>query len=378
MSASNTPLLRELVESALQDLEDPGRPVSSILPRVIRIAGLLGDHENRIRFTLETIDFEDLRTFRSVLNQFSPDLGLDDASRLKEEVGDDYFNGRRAVFSSMGQSQRSSLVRSIAAIEQMDREYRREIASSRQTMGSFEWIYYNESDRDIHRRSVTTLENALRDHQAILDRVRAKVHEFLVRVEVRIASMDAENRSIGDGEATTMPDQDSSRAPDPRRVFVVYGQDEQARTAVFDLLRAVDLVPLDWGQVVRLTGQGAPYIGEILDVGMREAQAIVVLFTGDEVAQLRKDLVPEGKRARRFEPQPRPNVILEAGMAIAKYPNRTIIVQIGTVREISDLSGRHVIRLDGSQTKRKDLLIRLQTAGCSVDLSGDDWMKMKV
>ena len=46
----------------------------------------------------------------------------------------------------------------------------------------------------------------------------------------------------------------------------------------------------------------------------------------------------------------------------------------GLAGEISDVLGRHVIRMNDSVDRRKDLLMRLSTAGCSVDLSGNDWM----
>ena len=34
----------------------------------------------------------------------------------------------------------------------------------------------------------------------------------------------------------------------------------------------------------------------------------------------------------------------------------------------------HVIKLDNTTQKRKSLITRLQTAGCSVNMAGDDWM----
>jgi predicted nucleotide-binding protein len=158
------------------------------------------------------------------------------------------------------------------------------------------------------------------------------------------------------------------------KVFVVYGRDAQKRKALFDLLRAADLRPMEWEQMVALTGTGSPYIGEVLDKGLEVAQAIVVLFTGDDVAHLKEELLAQGEAAEEPTPQPRPNVILEAGMALGKNPKRTIIVQIGEMRGMSDLVGRHIIYLKDSPESRKNLLSRLATAGCSVNFSGDDWM----
>ena len=71
--------------------------------------------------------------------------------------------------------------------------------------------------------------------------------------------------------------------------------------------------------------------------------------------------------------QPRPNVLFEAGLALARNEDRTIIVELGQIRTFSDIHGRHVVRLNNSIEKRQDLATRLRTAGCSVDLDGADW-----
>lgn len=96
---------------------------------------------------------------------------------------------------------------------------------------------------------------------------------------------------------------------------------------------------MEWEQLVSATRKGSPYIGEVLDKGFEITQAIVVLFTGDDLAKLNPDLLSSGENVEELTPQPRPNVILEAGMALGKNPDRTIIVQIGDMRNISDLQG---------------------------------------
>jgi hypothetical protein len=50
-----------------------------------------------------------------------------------------------------------------------------------------------------------------------------------------------------------------------RDVFVVYGRNRAAQRAVFAFLQSLDLNPLEWDALVRATGKGAPYIGEVLD-----------------------------------------------------------------------------------------------------------------
>ena len=160
-----------------------------------------------------------------------------------------------------------------------------------------------------------------------------------------------------------------------RDVFVVYGRNDSIRKAVFDLLRAADLNPMEFTQIVYESGSAAPFVGDAIDLALNRAAAIVVLFTGDDMAHLREELLNEGELPEAPTPQPRPNVLFEAGLAFGKAPTRTVLVQIGRVREISDLAGRHVVRLRDTPESRKDLLMRLAQAGCAVNLGGNDWMK---
>jgi predicted nucleotide-binding protein len=159
------------------------------------------------------------------------------------------------------------------------------------------------------------------------------------------------------------------------RVFVIHGRDEAMRRALFDFLRAIGLKPIEWGEAVALTGKPTPYVGEILDAAMSYAQAIIVLFTGDDLVRLKDEFLWVNDPAYEWKttPQSRPNVIFEAGMALGKYPERTILVQVGTLRPFSDIAGRHFIRLRNSSKSRQELAVRLRLAGCDVDLSGTDW-----
>lgn len=166
-----------------------------------------------------------------------------------------------------------------------------------------------------------------------------------------------------------------TQKPIRSRVFVIHGRNEGMRRALFDFLRAIGLKPIEWSEAVALTGKPTPYVGEILDAAMQFAQAIVVLFTGDDLVRLKDEFlwVNDPAYERNTTPQSRPNVIFEAGLALGKYPDRTILVQIGNLRPFSDIAGRHFIRLKNSSKSRQELAGRLKLAGCEVDLSGTDW-----
>lgn len=178
--------------------------------------------------------------------------------------------------------------------------------------------------------------------------------------------------AVEEGRAVS-PDAHAAEQDSGDKVFVVHGRNTVARDGMFDFLRAIGLQPIDWSEAVRLTGKGSPYIGEVLDAAFSTAKAVIVLMTPDEVAVLRgeyanrpdePDLKPSG--------QARPNVLFEAGMALGRDPDRTILIQLGELREFSDIAGRHAIRLQGV-ADRREIAMRLQTAGCAVDLSGDHW-----
>jgi hypothetical protein len=144
---------------------------------------------------------------------------------------------------------------------------------------------------------------------------------------------------------------------------------------VFAFLRAIGLQPIEWSQAIKMAGRGTPYTGEVLDVAFGRAQAMVVLMTPDEVAYLHPSHAQPGDPETEAQLQPRPNVLYEAGMAMGRDPNRTVIVELGQVRGFSDIHGRHVVRLDNSISRRQDLADRLELAGCTVDLTGRDWHK---
>ena len=144
---------------------------------------------------------------------------------------------------------------------------------------------------------------------------------------------------------------------------------------MYAFLRAIGLTPLEFSVAATMTGQTAPYIGDVLDAAFESAQAIVVLFTPDDEARLRPHHVAadDPQHERDFTPQSRPNVIFEAGMAIGRCPKRTIFVEVGTLRPFSDVAGRHTIRLTNDSKRRQELAMRLRQAGCRIDLSGSEW-----
>lgn len=164
--------------------------------------------------------------------------------------------------------------------------------------------------------------------------------------------------------------------PDPKKVFVAYGRNEGARMEMFAFLRSIGLSPMEWRQILGLSGKGAPFIGDVLEIAFNEAQAVVVLLTGDDEAKLRDEFqsANDPDYEKKLTPQARPNVLFEAGMAFGIQHDRTILVELGNLRPFSDIAGRHVVRLNNTIQRRLELIQKLRTVGCAVDDSGGDWV----
>ncbi|HET9168906.1 MAG TPA: TIR domain-containing protein [Actinospica sp.] len=165
-----------------------------------------------------------------------------------------------------------------------------------------------------------------------------------------------------------------------RSVFVVYGRDDAANSAVFQLLRRLDLKPLEWESLVRGSRGGmTPMLGDVVINAPRLASGAVVVLTPDDMVMLHPELRKPREDPFEQHPslQPRPNVLLELGLVLGVYPERTLILEFGERRPIADLNGLNSIRFhqhtDYVDALRK-IAGRLQEAGLPVDDAGSDWL----
>ena len=162
-----------------------------------------------------------------------------------------------------------------------------------------------------------------------------------------------------------------------KTVLVVFGRNEKLKNSMFQFLDSLGLRPLEWNEAIKATGKPSPYIGEVLSKAFELARAIVVMFTPDDEVRLMEEfhLPNEPEYEKRLTAQSRPNVIFEAGMALGRAEERTVMVEVGDMRPFTDVLGRHVVRMNNTLVRREELISKLETAGCPVDKTGKSWLE---
>lgn len=159
-----------------------------------------------------------------------------------------------------------------------------------------------------------------------------------------------------------------------KKVFVIHGRNDAAYKEFASFLTSLRLDPIEWDAAIMLTHNPSPYIGDVIEAGFQNAQAIIVLLTPDEEVKL-VDGLSENEEDSKSRYQARANVIYEAGAAMAKYPDQTIFVLMGNQSLWSDIHGIHYIQISNAPDSRRELINRLSVAGCPVDIiSSAIWM----
>jgi predicted nucleotide-binding protein len=144
---------------------------------------------------------------------------------------------------------------------------------------------------------------------------------------------------------------------------------------MFEFLRALGLAPQEWQQALAVAKGNNPYVGNVIDDVMDQAQAVVVMLSPDDWVTLKEQFWKrdDGPNERKPQGQARPNVLFEAGMAMARHAEKTVMVRIGRVKQFSDVFGRHIPSLGDDFNSRNDFANRLEKAGCTVNRVGTDW-----
>lgn len=170
---------------------------------------------------------------------------------------------------------------------------------------------------------------------------------------------------------------------DRKKVFIVHGRNNAFKSKICEYLRLIGLTPLEWEMLITDT---TPFTFNVVEHGFKEAQAVLILLTGDDEAKCIEEYLQNDDEdyEKKLTPQPRLNVIFEAGMALALYKERTIIVRFGRQRKFTDIEGMNFINLsdisaaNATSTFKTSLNKRLANCGCDIDTkTNNEWIDFK-
>ena len=168
------------------------------------------------------------------------------------------------------------------------------------------------------------------------------------------------------------------RATKDNSMFVVHGRDAKLNQDMYAFLASIGIAPMEWDHAIKAAKGGAnPIVGDVIGQAMERVQGVMILFSPDEEARIKPKLASESDKKKGLHLkgfQPRPNVIFEAGLALGAHSDKTILVQVGSVRDISDIAGKHMVHLSDSFADRKRLADRLASKlKFKIDITGTTW-----
>jgi hypothetical protein len=179
-------------------------------------------------------------------------------------------------------------------------------------------------------------------------------------------------------DADESPEDDA--APNAREVVVIHGRGTARTAFFFELLRRLNLRPLAFDELIARSGTSNPSVRAVVRLAFARAQAVIVLFTGDDLVSLRTDLrgAPDREGAAAPAPHPHLRVIFEAGVAVALQHTRTIIVEVPPLGGLLDLADLPVVRFaTGGAEERAQLVRRLRAAGCELETARNHWLTLE-
>ena len=147
-----------------------------------------------------------------------------------------------------------------------------------------------------------------------------------------------------------------------RKVFVVYGHDNNARTQLEAMLRRWDLEPLILDQLIS-SGQT---IIEKLEEYTQQANFGIVLATPDDIGYPKNDQSKKKYRVRQ-------NVVLELGMLLSRIGREKVAILLSQAEDMekpSDIDGLIYIPFkDNVEETKLSLAKEMQNNGYTLDIA---------
>ena len=170
--------------------------------------------------------------------------------------------------------------------------------------------------------------------------------------------------SAAPNAAAARPAPTSAQTEAPRRVFIVYGHDLQARDQLELLLRRFRLEPI----VLQNIPSGGDTIIEKLEV-LTDADYACILVTPDDEGRKRSELSGNTVDLR---PRARQNVVLELGMVLSCLGRSRVAVLVkgSDIERPSDIDGLlYIPFLDHIDDAKELLAANLQKAGFDIQIA---------
>ena len=211
------------------------------------------------------------------------------------------------------------------------------------------------SEREIQAGVQFTLTDETKVNRFKTGLVQVQGRDTPIREEATelFAASSAAPRAAVAGSAT------GAQTEAPRRVFIVYGHDPQAREQLELLLRRLRLEPI----VLRNIPGGGDTIIEKLEA-LTAADYACVLVTPDDEGRKRSETSDLRPRARQ-------NVVLELGMVLSRLGRSrvTVLVKGDDIERPSDIDGLLYIPFSNHIDEAKNLLAaNLKKAGFAIEV----------
>lgn len=173
---------------------------------------------------------------------------------------------------------------------------------------------------------------------------------------------------------------------DQRTAFIVYGRNISFKSSIETCLNAIGIKPIAFDN----NGGNIQSSLDAVINGMKKTAISLVLLTGDDVGKCRGKYFLNNDRTKNYEkkltPQPRMNVVFEAGYSYALRNNQnTIVITTNNVRPFTDLDGinKLVIDVDRRGNAEKDSLPEfkrklvnvLNSCGCNLTSDAEEILK---
>ena len=141
-----------------------------------------------------------------------------------------------------------------------------------------------------------------------------------------------------------------------KRVFVVFGHDENSELKISQFISKLDLQPI----ILNEKANGGKTIIEKLEENSDVGFA-VVLYTPDDIVL--------NDNSEKYK-QPRPNVIFEYGYFIGKLGRTRVALLVkDDIKEHSDIIGTGYIKIDEHEGWKLQVAKELKSAGYAIDLN---------